>query len=476
MNRTDKTHFPPADMPDARAGSHNRGAVLRALDTAHHMHPFTDYKGLAAEGGSRIIEKAEGTWLTDIDGKRILDGMAGLWCVAVGYGREELADAAHKQMTELAYYNSFFKTATVPSIELSKKLVDLTPEGLNHVFYASSGSEANDTIFRMVRHYWNLAGKPKKKIIIGREYGYHGSTVAATSLCGMKHMHGQGDLPIPGVDHILPPYWYGKGGDMTQEEFGRHAALELEKRIDELGEDNVAAFIAEPIQGAGGMIIPPETYWPEINRICRERGILLIADEVISGFGRTGHWFASEIYDIKPDFMTLAKAITSGYVPLSAVMVGDRVAEMFIDKGGEFYHGFTYSGHPVSCAVALKNIEIIEQEGLVERIRDVTGPYLNKKLNEAFADHPMVGEVRSIGMLAAIELVKDKETRSFFDDDDHVGQKCRDHCFANDLVMRAVRDTMVLSPVFTITEEEIDEMVARAKRAIDATAKDMGYL
>ena len=476
MNSTDKTLFPLADMPDGRAGSHNRGAVLRALDTAHHMHPFTDYKGLASEGGARIIEKAEGTWLTDIDGKRILDGMAGLWCVAVGYGREEIAEVAHKQMTELAYYNSFFKTATVPSIELSKKLADLTPEGLNHVFYASSGSEANDTIFRMVRHYWNLAGKPDKKIIIGREYGYHGSTVAATSLCGMKHMHSQGDLPIPGVDHILPPYWYGKGGDMTPEEFGLHAARALEKRIDELGEDKVAAFIAEPIQGAGGMIIPPETYWPEINRICRERGILLIADEVISGFGRTGHWFASEKYDIKPDFMTLAKAITSGYVPLSAVMVGDRVADMFIEKGGEFYHGFTYSGHPVCCAVALKNIEIIEREGLVDRIRDVTGPYLNKKLNEAFADHPLVGEVRSIGLLAAVELVKDKKTRTFFDSNQHVGLKCRDHCFANDLVMRAVRDTMVLSPVFTITEDEIDELVVRAKRAIDATARDMGYL
>ena len=476
MTRISNMTFPPADMPDARHGTNDRGAALRALDTAHHMHPFTDYKALAAEGGSRIIEKAEGTWLHDINGAKILDGMAGLWCVAVGYGRKELADVAHKQMMDLAYYNTFFKTATVPSIELSKRLVDLTPEGLNHVFYASSGSEANDTIFRMVRHYWNLAGKPEKKIIIGREYGYHGSTVAATSLCGMKHMHSQGDLPLPGVDHILPPYWYGKGGDMMPEEFGLHAAKALEKRIDELGEDKVAAFIAEPIQGAGGMIIPPETYWPEINRICKERDILLIADEVITGFGRTGHWFASDKYDIKPDFMTQAKAITSGYLPLSAVMVGDRVAEMFIEKGGEFYHGFTYSGHPGACAVALANIDIIEKEGLVERIRDVTGPYLNKRLNEAFADHPMVGEVRSIGMLAAVELVKDREKRTFFDDKDKVGMKCRDHCFANDLIMRAVRDTMVLSPVFTITEAEIDEMVGRAKRAIDATAKDMGYL
>ena len=469
MTRISNMTFPPADMPDARHGTNDHGAALRALDTAHHMHPFTDYKALAAEGGSRIIEKAEGTWLHDINGAKILDGMAGLWCVAVGYGRKELADVAHKQMMNLAYYNTFFKTATVPSIELSKRLVDLTPEGLNHVFYASSGSEANDTIFRMVRHYWNLAGKPEKKIIIGREYGYHGSTVAATSLCGMKHMHSQGDLPLPGVDHILPPYWYGKGGDMMPEEFGLHAAKALEKRIDELGEDKVAAFIAEPIQGAGGMIIPPETYWPEINRICKERDILLIADEVITGFGRTGHWFASDKYDIKPDFMTQAKAITSGYLPLSAVMVGDRVAEMFIEKGGEFYHGFTYSGHPVACAVALANIDIIEKEGLVERIRDVTGPYLNKRLNEAFADHPMVGEVRGVGLVGALELVKDKESKESYDPAGKVGGYLVNRAKDHGLILRNIVDSVAFSPPLVITGKELDSVFDRFEKALEET-------
>jgi putrescine---pyruvate transaminase len=470
---------PVSDAADGRKGApgtNDRGAVLRALDTAHFMHPFTDYKSLAAEGGSRIIEKAQGAWIEDINGARIIDGMAGLWCVAVGYGRKELADAAYKQMMELSYYNAFFKTATVPSIELSKRLAELTPEGLNHVFYASSGSEANDTIFRMVRHYWNLRERPEKKTIISRTYGYHGSTVAATSLSGMKPMHGQGDISLAGIEHIMPPYWYGLGGDMSPEEFGKAAAKALEDKIDELGEDKVAAFIAEPVQGAGGLIIPPESYWPEINRICRERDILLIADEVITGFGRTGHWFACEKYGIRPDFLTMAKTITSGYQPLSALMVSDRVAETFIEKGGEFYHGFTYSGHPVACAVALANLDIIENEGLIPRIKNEIGPYFSKRLTETFADHPLVGEVRTVGLLAGIELSKDRKTREFFPNVGKVGTMCRDHCFRNDLIMRAVRDTMVLSPVFTITEEEVDELVRRAKLAIDATAKDLGYL
>ena len=473
---TDSAAFNLVDGRVGAAGINDRGAELRAIDTAHYLHPFTDFKSLAAEGGSRIIERGEGTWLYDINGAKIIDGMAELWCVAVGYGRKELADAAHRQMMELSYYNSFFKTSNVPAIELAQRLVKMTPDGLNHVFYGSSGSEANDTIFRMVRHYWNLAGKPEKKTIIGRLHGYHGSTAAAASMCGMSHMHGQGDLPLPGVDHIMPPYWYGLGGDLSPEAFGLKAARALEEKILALGADKVAAFIAEPIQGSGGMIIPPDSYWPEISRICRQYDILLIADEVITGFGRTGHQFACDLYGIRPDFMTLAKTITSGYVPLSAVMVGDRVADLFISDGGEFFHGFTYSGHPVACAVALANLDLIEQEGLVARIRDSIGPYFTSKLTEAFADHPLVGEVRTQGLLAGIELVKDRQTREFFPKPGTVGLKCRDHCFRHDLIMRAVRDTMVLSPVFTITEDEVDELVRRAKLAIDATARDLGYL
>lgn len=449
---------------------------MRAVDAAHHLHPFTDYKALSGEGGSRIIERGEGVWLWDSDGNKILDGMAGLWCVNVGYGRQELVDAAAEQMSQLAYYNTFFKTATSPSIELSEKLVELTPDGLNHVFFANSGSEANDTVIRLVRHYWNLKGKHRKKTIIGRTYGYHGSTMGAVSLCGMAPMHAQADLPLPGFVHVKPPYWYDFGGDMEPEEFGLHAARALEDRIEELGSDTVAAFIAEPIQGAGGVIIPPESYWPDVQRICAKHDVLLIADEVICGFGRLGYWFGSDRYAIKPDLMPMAKGITSGYIPLAAVMVGDRVADTLINKGGEFYHGFTYSGHPTACAVALANIAILERERLVERVRDDIGPYFAATLNGAFADHPLVGQVRSEGLIAAIELVANKKTRQRLPENGKTGTLCRDESFKRNLVMRAVRDAMVLSPPLTITHEEIDDLVERAREAVDATAKAVSHL
>ncbi len=451
----------------------NTTAHWRQLDTAHHLHPFTDQKELSEAGGSRIITGAQGVTLTDSEGHKLIDGMAGLWCVNVGYGRKELAETAYAQMLELPYYNTFFKTATPSSIELAHRLAELTPKGLNRVFFGQSGSDANDTIARTVRHFWNLEGKPSKKTIISREYAYHGSTMVAVSLSGMSAMHGQADLPLPGFEHIMPPYWYDYGGDQSPEDFGRTAAQALEDKILELGADNVAAFIGEPIQGAGAVIIPPETYWPEIQRICRKHDVLLIADEVICGFGRTGHWFASDHFGIEPDFMTLAKGITSGYLPLSAVMVGDRVAKTLYDKGAEYYHGYTYSGHPVCCAVALKNIEIMEREGLVERTRDETGPYLTECLAD-LADHPLVGEVRSLGLIGAVELVKDKATRTHFDNLGKTGGICRDHCFANGGVMRAVRDAMVISPPLTITKDEIDRLIAVLRKAIDLTAKDVG--
>ncbi len=452
----------------------NSTVQWRASDIRHHLHPFTDTKALAEEGGSRIITKAEGAWLEDSEGHRILDGMAGLWCVNVGYGRKELAEAAYRQMLELPYYNTFFKTATPPPIELSEKLAALAPGDLNHAFYASSGSEANDTVVRLVRHYWNLMERPGKKTFISREYAYHGSTMAAASLGGMEAMHGQADLPLPGFEHVMPPYWYDYGGELGAEDFGRAAAQAVEDKILELGADQVAAFIGEPLQGAGGVIIPPRTYWPEIQRICRRHEVLLIVDEVICGFGRTGHWFGSELFGIAPDIMPMAKGLTSGYLPLSAVMVSDRIANDLIERGGEFFHGFTYSGHPVACAVALENIRIIEQEGLVERVREDTGPYLQAALRDALADHPLVGEVRGVGLIGAIELVEDRAGRKHFEPLGRVGGICRDHCFANDLIMRAVRDAMVFSPPLTLSHEEIDELVERIKRCIDLTARDVG--
>lgn len=451
-------------------------ASWRAIDTRHHLHPFTDYKRLAAEGGARIITRGDGIYLWDSDGRQLIDGMAGLWCVNVGYGRQELADAAYAQMRELAYYNTFFKTASPPGIALSEKLAQLAPGALNHAFFANSGSEANDTIVRLVWHYWDLVGRPRKKAIIGRRYGYHGVTVAACSLSGMAPMHRQGGLPLPGFHHVMPPYWYDFGGDLSPEEFGLKAARAIEDRILELGADSVAAVIAEPIQGAGGVIIPPATYWPEVVRICRAHDVLLIADEVICGFGRLGHWFGSELYGLEPDLMPIAKGLTSGYVPMAAVMVGDRVAEALIDRGGEFFHGFTYSGHPTAAAVALANIDLIERDDLIRRTREDVGPYLQERLRATFADHPLVGEVRGVGLIAAIELVDDKPTRRRFPKYGDVGTRCRDHAFAHDLVMRAVRDTMVLAPPLIISRDEVDALIHRACQAIDATARDLGRL
>lgn len=442
-------------------------AAWQELDRQHYLHPFTDFKSLHAKG-TRIIVKAEGVYLYDSDGNRILDGMAGLWCVNVGYGRRELAEAAYRQMLELPYYNSFFQTAHPPAIELAKKLVDLTPPQFNHVFFTGSGSEGNDTVVRLVRRYWDLMGQPARKVIVSRENAYHGSTVAGASLGGMAFMHEQGGLPIPDIVHIRQPYWYGEGGDLSPDDFGLAAARALERKIEELGAHRVAAFIGEPIQGAGGVIIPPETYWPEIQRICDRHGVLLVADEVICGFGRTGHWFGSDLYGLRPDLMTIAKGLSSGYLPIGGVMVADRVAEVLIDKGGEFAHGYTYSGHPAACAVASVNLTLLQQEDLVRRTREETGPYLRSKWRE-LAEHPLVGEARCIGLIGALELVRDRKQRTFFDKRGEVGTICRDFCFRNGLIMRAVRDTMIIAPPLVITREQLDELADKAWRCLDLT-------
>lgn len=448
----------------------NSTAHWQALDRQHHLHPFTEHKELA-QIGARMIVKADGPYLFDSEGRRLLDAFAGLWCVNVGYGRKELADVAFRQMLELPYYNTFFKTSTPPAAELAQVLSDITPAGLNYVFYGLSGSDANDSIVRMIRQFWNLQGKKTKKTIISRMNAYHGSTMVAASLGGMIYMHEQADMPLAGFVHIMQPYWYGLGGDLSPAEFGLKAARALEDKIIEIGPDNVAAFIGEPIQGAGGVIIPPGTYWPEIQRICRKHDVLLVVDEVICGFGRTGHWFGSQLFEIEADFMTLAKGLTSGYVPLSAVMIGDRVAKVLFE-GGDFNHGYTYSGHPVCCAVAMENIRILREEGIVDRVRSETGPYLTQRLAE-LKDHPLVGEVRNIGFIGAIELVKDKQKRTTFEPQGRVGTTCRDHCFANGLVMRATRDTMLISPPLTWTKGHIDEFMALTKKALDLTLADV---
>jgi len=447
---------------------------IRRMDAENHLHPFTDYAEMAKEGGARIITRAEGCYLWDADGNRILDGMAGLWCVNVGYGRKELAETAYKQMLELPYYNTFFKTSTPPVAQLSAKICSHLGPNFNRIFYSNSGSEANDTMFRLVRHYWNLMGRKTKKTIISRENAYHGSTVAGASLGGMKPMHEQADLPIPGVEHVMQPYWFqeAKPGE-SPEDFGVRAAKAVEDKILELGADNVGAFIGEPVQGAGGVIVPPSTYWPEINRICKKYDILLVADEVICGFGRTGEWFGHQTLGIEPDLIPMAKGLSSGYLPISALAISDRVASVLIEKGGEFYHGYTYSGHPASCAVALNNIEIIEREGLVEKVKNETGPYLAEALKR-IEDLPLVGEVRSLGLMGAIALCKNKETREKFDPVGKVGIMCRDYCMDHGVVARPCGDTMVMSPPLTIEKPQIDDLVNTLGAAIEETAKKIG--
>ena len=447
-------------------------ANWQAADAAHFLHPFTDFKALAAQG-SRIITRADNIYLWDSEGQRVLDAMSGLWCVAVGYGQRALIDAATRQLEQLPFYNAFFQTATPPAIELAELLAEVSPPQFQHVFFSVSGSEGNDTIVRMVRRYWDLLGQPGRQVIISRHNAYHGSTMAGASLGGMSGMHPQGGLPIPGIEHIGQPYWWdhGREAGLSREDFGRVAAGWLEAKIQAIGPERVAAFIGEPVQGAGGVIVPPASYWPEIQRICDRHGILLVTDEVITGFGRTGAWWGCQTMGVRPDLMTFAKGVTSGYIPLGGVLVGERVARVLIERGGEFNHGYTYSGHPVACAVGVANVRLIQQLGLVERVRDDVGPYLAENL-DTLRGHPLVGDIESCGLMAAILLVKDPARGTPFAADFDVGMVCRGHCFREGLIMRAVGDRMIIAPPLVITRAQIDEMMALVRRCLDLTLDD----
>lgn len=451
----------------------NTTAQWQALDAAHHLHPFTDAVALQARG-VRVITRAQGVWLEDSEGQRILDGMAGLWCVNLGYGRNELAQAAFDQLQTLPYYNTFFKTTHPPAVALAQALAQCAPAGLQRVFFTNSGSEANDTVIRMVRHFWASQGKVHKRILLSRHNAYHGSTMGAASLGGMDYMHAQGGLPIPDIHHIRQPWWYGEAGDESPEAFAHAAAQALERAILQWGPENVAAFVAEPIQGAGGVIVPPEGYWPEVAAICARYQVLLVVDEVICGFGRTGEWFGCQYYGITPDLMVIAKGLSSGYVPIGGVMVHDRVADVLAH--GDFNHGFTYSGHPLACAVALENLRLLREEGWVSRVKQVVGPYFQQQLRVLFADHPLVGEVAGVGLLGAVQFVADKKTRRLFNPAGAVGMRCRDYCFAANYIVRAVGDRMVLAPPLVISLAEIDQLLSGLRDCIDQTARDFGYL
>jgi len=448
-----------------------RTRLLQQQDRDHHLHPFTDFREYAARPG-RIISNADGVYIEDIEGNRILDGMSGLWCCNLGYSQPEIVEAIHAQLLELPFYNNFFQCANEPSVALATRLAEITPPSFNHVFFTNSGSEANDTNLRIVRRYWDLNNQPDKRIILSRTNAYHGSTIAAASLGGFDYVHQQFE-PLPYVKHIAQPYWYQDEGNLTPEEFGLQAARTLEQTIDELGENNIAAFIAEPIQGAGGVIVPPESYWPEIQRILTERNILFISDEVICGFGRTGNLFGCETYDTQPDLITFAKAVTNGFQPLGGVMVSDGIAEVLKSNGGEFGHGFTYSGHPVACAAALATLNILSRENIVAHVANDIGPYLQQRWRE-LADHPIVGETRGKGMLAALELVRDKHSKARLDENGKAGGICRTFSMESGLVMRAVGDAMVIAPPLIISHKEADLIIQRAGRALDMTAHHYG--
>ena len=398
----------------------------QAGDAAHHIHAFLDQKALNAEG-PRVMVGGERLHLWDSDGKRYLDGMSGLWCTQLGYGRKDLTAAAAAQMDQLAYYNMFFHTTHPAVIELSELLFSLLPGHYSHAIYTNSGSEANEVLIRTVRRYWQVVGQPGKKIMIGRWNGYHGSTLAATALGGMKFMHEMGGM-IPDVAHIDEPYWYAAGGDLTPAEFGRRCALQLEEKILELGAENVAGFIAEPFQGAGGMIFPPESYWPEIQRICRQYDVLLCADEVIGGFGRTGEWFAHEYFGFEPDTLSIAKGLTSGYVPMGA-----GAEQAHCRSPGRAWRrvrpwpdllrppGGGGSGH---CQP-----QALRDEGIVRQVKEDTGPYLQRILREVFANHPLIGQVQGAGLVAALQFAEDKGSRKRYANENDLAWQCRTYGF-----------------------------------------------
>ncbi|MFN0022692.1 MAG: aminotransferase [Parvularculaceae bacterium] len=446
---------------------------IQALDAAHHLHPFTTHHELR-EAGPRVITHAKGVYIYDSEGNRILDGMAGLWCVQLGYGNTELAEAARDAIETLSYYNLFFQTTTPGAAELASVIASKTPPGVDQILFASSGSEANDSAVKLIWYHWNLMGKPNKKAIISRNRAYHGSTAIGASLSGLPFMHGIFDLPLPRFHHVAPTpcfFQYGEIGE-TETDFALRCARAIEDKIFELGPENVAAVIGEPVMGAGGLMTPPIGYWPEVERICRKHDVLLWSDEVICGFGRTGSWFGCQTYGVTPDIITMAKGMSSGYQPISAVALNARVAAPIIAANSEMAHGFTYSGHPVAAAVALKNIELIDRLQLVGPRGQAAAAKFQAGLT-ALQEHPLVGETRGVGLLGAIELVKDKTTRERFSASGATGAACRKHCFQTGVVMRAVGETMFLCPPLVVSDGEIDELFRLVRRALDLTWRDV---
>jgi L-2,4-diaminobutyrate transaminase len=451
------------------------------LDRRRVFHPFSIPGAHERDGGPAMIVSGEGSTLTAADGTTYLDAMAGLWCVNVGYSHPKIAEAIHQQALRLPYYHSFSSMATDQPALLADKIIELTGDlGMSKVFFGSSGSDANDTQVKLVWHYNNLLGRPQKKKIIARRRGYHGVTVASASLTGLPAMHAQFDLPLPQVRHVTPPYslWERQLGE-DDAAFVARLAKELDELIVAEGPETVAAFIAEPVQAAGGVLPPPAGYFPAIQAVLRKHDVLLIADEVVSGFGRLGGWFGSQVLGIEPDLMTIAKGVTSAYVPLSGCVVSEHVWKVLSGDGGVFQHGYTYSSHPLAAAAALANLAVVEEEGLVAQAA-ARGDYMRTRLEEAFGDHPLVGEIRGIGLVAAVEFVASRGDSTTlperFDPALAVGARVTRAALERGLITRALpaADTIAFSPPFTISESEIDQAVEIARAAADSVADALG--
>lgn len=447
------------------------------IDRRHVMHPFSVLGRHERSGPRRMIVRASGSTVYDEEGRGYIDAMAGLWCVNVGYGRRQLADALQEQALRLPYYHSFSSMATDTPALLAERIIDIAPAGMSKVLYGTSGSDANDTQVKLVRLYNNLLGRPAKKKIIARRRGYHGVSIASGSLSGFSGMHKGFDLPLDGILHTTPPYKLreGKPGE-SDAEFVARLAGELDALIEAEGPDTVAAFIAEPIQAAGGVIPPPDGYFPAIQKVLRKHDVLLIADEVVTGFGRTGSWFGSQALGIEPDLITVAKGITSAYIPLSACIISERVWRVLADESGDtaFSHGYTYTSHPLAAACALANLDLIEHEGLVEQAGQ-RGEYLNKQMHAAFDDHPLVAEVRGRGLVAAVEFAAKREPLQLFDPLGSVATRIDAACLENGVITRVLpeSDTLSFSPPFVITEAEIDEIVNVVREAADVVAAEL---
>ncbi len=435
---------------------------LRRLDRAHHLHPFTDHGAMHREG-THVIRSARGSTLIDEEGRELLDGLAGLWCVNVGHGRQEIEQAVSRQMRELAFYPSFFNTTTEPTIQLSARLARLAPAPLDRVLFSNSGSEANETALKLIRAYWKLRGRSGKRKILSRTWSYHGVTLATTSMTGLPTCYQPFDLPLPGFVQVPGPHAYRSG--KSAEDYAAWCLAETERCIAQEGADTIAAMFVEPVQGAGGVIVPPDGYLARLRELCRRHEILFVADEVITGFGRLGAWFASGLWDLDPDLVTLAKGITSGYVPLGATLVRDEIGEA-LATGGYLAHGFTYTGHPVACAAALANLDILEGEKLVERTRDDVGPRFEAALAR-LAAHPAVVETRGVALIGALELRRPPRGRAASAPENTLGLAA--HLLAREegVIVRGIRDAVALAPPLVVTHDELERMFAALTRALD---------